>query len=105
MSPRSPIVGIPCDHRMVGPHPFHMVGEKYIVAVRDGARATPFLIPVLDPAIPTGDILAGVRVLDLCGYLVPEGSGNLLRMRGYLGQRLLSVKMLAPGDEPDLQLR
>ena len=38
-----PIVGIPCDHRMVGKHPFHIVGEKYIAAVRDGAVAIPLL--------------------------------------------------------------
>ena len=35
-----PIVGLPCDHRTVDGHPFDMVGEKYIVAVRDGAGAT-----------------------------------------------------------------
>ena len=53
MRPRTPIVGIPSDHRMVGKHPFHMVGEKYIAAVRDGSGAMPLLIPVLSPALPT----------------------------------------------------
>jgi len=57
MSPRPPIVGIPCDHRMVGKHPFHMAGEKYITAVRDGAKALPLLVPVLDPAIPPQDLI------------------------------------------------
>jgi putative glutamine amidotransferase len=67
MSPRLPIVGIPCDHRMIGPHPFHAVGEKYIIAVRDGARAVPTLIPVLDPPIPVGDIVASVSGLLFTG--------------------------------------
>ncbi|HEX4294616.1 MAG TPA: gamma-glutamyl-gamma-aminobutyrate hydrolase family protein [Rhizomicrobium sp.] len=58
MRPRTPIVGIPSDHRMVGKHPFHMVGEKYIAAVRDGAGAMPLLIPVLSPAIPTEELIA-----------------------------------------------
>src|ERR1700743_2943809 len=58
MRPRTPIVGIPCDHRLVGPHPFHMVGEKYIAAARDGAGAMPLLIPVLAPAIPPADLIA-----------------------------------------------
>ncbi|HSZ11735.1 MAG TPA: gamma-glutamyl-gamma-aminobutyrate hydrolase family protein [Rhizomicrobium sp.] len=57
MKSASPIVAIPCDRRMVGPHPFHMAGEKYITAVRDGANATPLLVPVLSPAIPADDIL------------------------------------------------
>lgn len=57
MSARPPIVGIPCDHRMVGAHPFHMAGEKYIAAVRDGAEALPLLIPVLEPSLAISDLL------------------------------------------------
>jgi hypothetical protein len=30
--------------------------------------------------------------------LGPKGSGDLLRMRSYLGQRLLSIQILASGD-------
>jgi putative glutamine amidotransferase len=60
MASRKPIVGIPSDHRMVGKHPFHMVGEKYIAAVRDGSGATPLLIPVLDNPIPPEELLASV---------------------------------------------
>lgn len=67
MSARPPIVGIPCDHRMVGHHPFHMVGEKYITAVREGAGAVPLLIPVLPDAIPTDEILASVDGLFFTG--------------------------------------
>jgi putative glutamine amidotransferase len=57
MATRRPIVGIPCDHRMIGPHPFHVVGDKYIAAARDGAGALPFLIPVLSDPIPPDEIL------------------------------------------------
>jgi len=52
---------------MVGPHPFHMVGEKYILAVRDGAGALPLLIPVLDPPISVADIVASVSGLLFTG--------------------------------------
>ena len=69
MPPRPPIVGFPCDYRMVGKHPFHMVGEKYILAVRDGADTIPLLIPVLDPPISTHDILANVHGLLFTGAL------------------------------------
>ena len=72
MSPRPPIVGIPCDHRMVGRHPFHMVGEKYITAVRDGAGALPLLIPVLKEPIPPGDLLAAFD-----GFLFPGSPSNV----------------------------
>jgi putative glutamine amidotransferase len=60
-------VGIVCDYRMLGPHPFHAVGEKYIAAVRDGAQALPLLIPALDPAIPPDEILSAVDGLFFTG--------------------------------------
>jgi putative glutamine amidotransferase len=67
MSKRLPVIGIPCDHRMVGAHAFHMVGEKYINAVRDGAGALPFLIPVLPQTILARDILESVDGLFFTG--------------------------------------
>jgi putative glutamine amidotransferase len=42
-----PLIGIPADRRILGPHPFHCVGEKYIAAVAEAADATPVLIPSL----------------------------------------------------------
>lgn len=80
MSSPDPIVGIPCDHRLVGPHPFHMVGEKYITALRDGAHTLPLLIPVLTPPVPAGDILAGVD------GLLFTGSPSNVGPRNYGGQ-------------------
>jgi putative glutamine amidotransferase len=44
---RKPVIGIPADRRMLGPHPFHCVGEKYISAVAEAAGAIPLLIPSL----------------------------------------------------------
>jgi putative glutamine amidotransferase len=41
------LIGIPADRRLLGPHPFHCVGEKYIAAVADAADAVPVLMPVL----------------------------------------------------------
>lgn len=62
-----PLVGIPCDLRMIGPHPFHAVGEKYIVAVRDGADAIPVLLPVLEKPIDIEEILETVDGILLTG--------------------------------------
>lgn len=67
MPARAPIVGIPCDRKKLGDHAFHMVGEKYIDAVRDGAGAVPLLIPVLDPPLDPRDIMAIVDGLLFTG--------------------------------------
>jgi putative glutamine amidotransferase len=72
---------------MLGKHPFHMVGEKYILAVREGSGALPLLIPVLDPAIPTDDILASVNGLLLTGSLsnvAPKHYGGVAPREGVL---------------------
>lgn len=48
---------------MIGPHPFHAAGDKYVRAVREGASALPVLIPVLDTPLelePLLDQLDGV---------------------------------------------
>src|ERR1700739_1895286 len=47
MASARPLIGIPADRRMVGAHPFHMVGEKYARAVIEAAGAAPLLIPAL----------------------------------------------------------
>jgi putative glutamine amidotransferase len=57
---------------MVGPHPFHMAGEKYIAAARDGAGAVPLLIPVLGKPIPPEELLASVD-----GLLFPGSPSNV----------------------------
>jgi len=67
MRPRKTIAGIICDRRMVGAHPFHMAGEKYIAAIRDGAGATPLLVPVLEPPLAPAEILASIDGLLFTG--------------------------------------
>jgi putative glutamine amidotransferase len=53
-----PIVGVSADHRTLGRHPFHVVGDKYVRAVSDGADALAVLLPALgdryDPAEVVG---------------------------------------------------
>ena len=45
---------------MIGPHPFHAVGEKYIAAVAQAADCLPLLIPVLESPLDVTEILASV---------------------------------------------
>jgi putative glutamine amidotransferase len=64
---RIPIVGVPCDRRMLGQHPYDLVGEKYVAAVRDGSGALPLLIPVLDPPLAVDDLLNSIDGLLFTG--------------------------------------
>jgi putative glutamine amidotransferase len=57
MAPARPLIGIPADRRMVGAHPFHMVGEKYVRAVLDAAGAAPVLIPSLAEELRFDELL------------------------------------------------
>lgn len=52
-----PLIGIPADRRIVGLHPFHMVGEKYARAVLDAADALPLLIPSLAEELRLDELL------------------------------------------------
>ena len=52
-----PLIGIPADRRMVGAHPFHMVGEKYARAVMEAAGGAPLLIPALAEELRFEDLL------------------------------------------------
>ncbi|MEJ0087319.1 MAG: gamma-glutamyl-gamma-aminobutyrate hydrolase family protein [Pseudomonadota bacterium] len=67
-----PVIGIPADRRMIGPHPFHAVGEKYITAVVQAADCLPLLIPVLETPLDVTEILARVD-----GIFFPGSPSNV----------------------------
>lgn len=46
-SSRLPVIGIICDQEVVGPHPFHIAGDKYIKALTATSNCLPILIPAL----------------------------------------------------------
>jgi putative glutamine amidotransferase len=62
-----PLIGIPADRRMLGMHPFHCVGEKYITAVAEGAGGIPVLIPSLGSGLDLDHILNRVDGVLLTG--------------------------------------
>ncbi len=72
MANKRPVIGIPADRRMIGPHPFHAVGEKYIAAVVQAADCLPLLIPVLDTPLDVTQILAHVD-----GIFFPGSPSNV----------------------------
>ena len=57
MQGNRPLIGVVSDRRMQGPHPFHMVGEKYLQAVADGAEAYPVALPSLAEGFDVVDII------------------------------------------------
>lgn len=62
-----PLVAIPADRRILDPHPSHVVGEKYVKAIVDGADALPFLVPAMVDDIGIDEILANVDGVFLTG--------------------------------------
>jgi putative glutamine amidotransferase len=74
-----PLIGIVADRRMLGQHPFHCVGEKYIHAVAHGADALPLLIPSL------GETLAMDQLLQLLDGVLLTGSRSNVEPHHYQG--------------------
>ncbi|MEO8315194.1 MAG: gamma-glutamyl-gamma-aminobutyrate hydrolase family protein [Pseudomonadota bacterium] len=72
MSARRPIIGIPADRRMLGPHPFHVAGEKYITAVLRESEALPLVIPSLGDELGLAELLG-----ELDGLLFPGSASNV----------------------------
>lgn len=42
-----PVIAVPACRRIIDPHPFHIVGEKYLTALTDAADALPWVVPAL----------------------------------------------------------
>lgn len=55
---RKPIVLIPADVKQIGVYPFHVVGQKYILAVAQGAQALPLLVPAISDHLDIDALLA-----------------------------------------------
>jgi putative glutamine amidotransferase len=67
MASKRPLIGIPADRRMLGLHPFHAVGEKYITAVLDAAGALPLLVPSIGRELALDELLERVDGLLFTG--------------------------------------
>ena len=72
MTSQRPVIGISADRRMIGHHPFHMAGEKYMTAVADGAGGIPVLLPALGDEEDIAEVL---RHLD--GIVLPGSPSNV----------------------------
>lgn len=64
-----PIIGVPACRKPIDIHPFHVVGEKYLHAIIDGADALPLMIPVMAEHIHIDELLQQVDGVFLTGSL------------------------------------
>lgn len=64
---QKPVVLLPSDVKQIGEHPFHAVGQKYILAVAQAAEATPLLVPAIGKYISIDDLLASADGILLTG--------------------------------------
>jgi putative glutamine amidotransferase len=80
LSANRPLVGVVSDRKMQGPHPFHMVGEKYLAAVADAADAYPVALPSLAEGFDVLDII------DRLDGILLTGSQSMLEPHHYEGE-------------------
>jgi putative glutamine amidotransferase len=66
-----PLVLLPCDNRLIGGHPMHVLGQKYVDAVRDQAAC----LPIPFPATGKEDIAAYLELAD--GVLLTGSPSNV----------------------------
>ena len=64
---RKPLVLIPADVKQIGEHPFHAVGQKYILAIAQGAEALPLLVPAISDDLAIDELLATADGIMLTG--------------------------------------
>lgn len=62
-----PVIAVPACRRVIEPHPFHMVGEKYLVALAEGAGALPWMVPAFGDGPLLDDLLDRVDGVFLTG--------------------------------------
>lgn len=62
-----PVIGVPADRREYGPHPFHMVGEKYLTALLEAADVLPLMTPVLPENVDIDELLTRFDGIFLTG--------------------------------------
>ena len=83
---KRPIIGIPACIKVIGEHPFHAVGAKYIAAIVNAADC----IPVLLPAIGAKQDIAAI--LELIDGVLLTGSPSNVEPKRY-GKALTRAEM------------
>lgn len=97
--PARPVVGLSADLKLIDPHEYHCVGDKYVRAVTEAADAVALILPAL------GENLLPDEILQLVDGLVLTGSYSNLHPRYYGGGEPQANKPADPRrDETNLRL-
>ncbi len=67
MTTTRPLVGVPADTYVHGPHLYHSAGDKYLRAVAEVAQCLPLVIPAMAEALDLDALLAGLDGVLLTG--------------------------------------
>jgi putative glutamine amidotransferase len=81
MKHKRPIIGIPACIKMLGEHPFHAVGAKYVDAIVNAADCIPLLLPAIGDKQDIATILElvdGVLLTGSVSNVAPERYGKTL---------------------------
>ena len=62
-----PLIGVPADRRVIDPHPFQMVGEKYLRALIKASDALPLITPVMPDDVDIDELLGQFDGIFLTG--------------------------------------
>ncbi|HEX4024853.1 MAG TPA: gamma-glutamyl-gamma-aminobutyrate hydrolase family protein [Steroidobacteraceae bacterium] len=84
MSSKCPIIGVPADRRVLGSHPYHLAGEKYLAAVLEAANAIPLIIPALGRELERHELLD--ELIDSLDGLLFTGSPSNVEPHHYGGE-------------------
>ena len=78
---KRPIVGIPACIKMLGEHPFHAVGAKYVNAILNVADCIPLILPAVGEKQDIAailDLVDGVLLTGSVSNVAPERYGKTL---------------------------
>ncbi len=64
-----PVIGVPADRRIVAPHPYHMVGEKFLKALVECSGALPLIVPVMAEELDVDLIMSHIDGVMLTGSI------------------------------------
>ncbi|UTW06137.1 gamma-glutamyl-gamma-aminobutyrate hydrolase family protein [Pseudomonas benzenivorans] len=76
---RLPLIGVTACTKQIGPHPYHITGDKYVRAVVVGAGGLPLIIPAL------GELIDQPTLLDNLHGLLFTGSPSNVEPHHYSG--------------------
>jgi putative glutamine amidotransferase len=86
MNHKHPVIGIPACIKMLGEHPFHAVGAKYVDAIVNAADCLPLVLPAI------GDKQDIAAILELIDGVLLTGSPSNVEPKRY-GKSLIRADM------------